>query len=186
MAFASADGGFTWQFRSVVADSAQTPGASEGPNESNTARLPDGRLLCIFRVGSGRQYPFYRCYSPDEGCTWTDPQPVAEAWSVQPRLSALSDALVLTGGRPGQMLWVCCDGRGESWHQVNLAKHHNDCVAEDALRFRSEVVDAAVRSDPPNTSSYTSMVAAGARRGADLLRSAEQRLAGCPGAAWRL
>ncbi|MCH7888463.1 MAG: exo-alpha-sialidase [Proteobacteria bacterium] len=79
MAFASADGGFTWQFRSVVADSAQTPGACEGPNESNTARLPDGRLLCIFRVGSGRQYPYYRCYSADEGCTWTDPQPVADA-----------------------------------------------------------------------------------------------------------
>ena len=162
LAFSSADGGFTWQFRAVVADSQLTPGAPEGPNESHTARQPDGRLLCVFRVGSGREYAFYRSHSSDEGRTWTHPQPLENAWSVQPRLATLDiGALTLTGGRPGLMLWVCGDGQGASWHPVNLGAHHNNTVAEDALRFLPEVAAATSRSDPPNTSSYTSMVATG-------------------------
>ena len=33
--------------------------------------------------------------------------------------------IVLTSGRPTIGLWVCTDGRGESWDLVNLAKVHN-------------------------------------------------------------
>ncbi len=156
VAVVSDDGGFTWQFRSIVADWPDTPGASEGPDENNTCRLPDGRLLCICRVGSGRAMLYRAMYSADEGQTWTKPLPLPAQYSVEPQLVCLEHGIVaLTGGRPGIWLWVAPDGRGEAWHTVNLAAHHNATVADPALHFHAECVAGQAEKGPAYTTSYT-------------------------------
>lgn len=151
-AMASDDGGLTWRFLSIAADHTMTADAPEGPCESQTARLADGRLLCIYRVGSGREHQYHKSLSADEGRTWTASEPVAGAWSVEPQLVRLGNGLlVLSGGRPGLFVWVCTDGEGTAWQAVNLAEHHNTFVTEPAVQYTAAV----------ETTSYTGMVAVG-------------------------
>lgn len=162
VAVCSRDGGTTWHYLSRVAQSQDTPGAAEGPNESNTARLPDGRLLCVYRVGSGRQYHYHCSYSADQGRTWTRPRPMRQPWSVEPQLVCLeSGVLLLSGGRPGLMLWACTDGRGDDWQALDLAAHHNAAVTDPALHFAPECLGAADAGTPACTTSYTCMKAIG-------------------------
>ncbi|MBI4551385.1 MAG: exo-alpha-sialidase, partial [Candidatus Latescibacteria bacterium] len=94
-AVVSEDRGFTWRFRSVVANGADIPDVYEGANESNTVRLADGRLLCVYRVGSGRPHPYHQSSSADEGATWTPPRKMEGVWSVEPRLVRLDNGLIL-------------------------------------------------------------------------------------------
>ena len=56
-AVVSDDGGFAWTYRSTVAGPDAAPGAPEGPNESNTLRLDNGDLLCVYRVGGRWDFP---------------------------------------------------------------------------------------------------------------------------------
>ncbi len=67
----SDDGGFSWTYRSIVAGPDAAPGAPEGPNESNTLRLDNGDLLCVYRVGGG--WDFHKSISKDEGQMWSQP-----------------------------------------------------------------------------------------------------------------
>lgn len=162
VAVVSEDGGFTWRYLSHVASWQDTPGASEGPDESNTARLPDGRLMCVYRVGSGREHHYQASYSPDDGQTWSKPKCLANAWSVEPQLVCLENGtLLLSGGRPGLMLWVCTDGRGEKWQPLNLAEHHNAACSDPTLHFEADCVAAARVGAPSYTTSYTGMKAVG-------------------------
>ncbi len=71
-ALTSEDGGITWRYLATVASWRAIPEAAEGANESNTARLADGRLACVFRVGSGQE--FWRSLSADDGATWSAPE----------------------------------------------------------------------------------------------------------------
>ena len=163
VAVASDDGGFTWQYLADVAGWRDTPGAPEGPDESNTARLSDGRLMCVFRVGSGRQHHYHAACSSDDGQTWTRPRRMADQWSVEPQLVCLENGvLLLSGGRPGLMLWVCTDGKGEDWRALNLAEHHNATCPDPALRFPESCVAASDNGTPACTTSYTNMKAVGA------------------------
>lgn len=152
VAMSSDDGGLTWRFLSLVADYTMIPNGPEGPCESNTARLADGRLLCIYRVGSGREHLYYKSVGDHAGVKWAPPEPVTEAWSVEPQLVRLDNgALVLSGGRPGLYLWVCTDGEGKAWQPVNLAEHHDAFIADPDSRFGPGVP----------TTSYTGMIAIG-------------------------
>lgn len=156
----SDDGGFTWRFRSVVASCDDIPHAGEGANESNTARLEDGRLLCVYRVASG--VDFHKSYSSDSGHTWTKPERIEGAWSVEPRMVRLENgAIVLTGGRPGLFCWVCTDGKGEQWTRFNLAAHHNELVADESLHYLQDFCDAKQGISPAQSTSYTGMKAIG-------------------------
>jgi len=114
LAFAavSEDGGFTWYYRSTIADGDDASEASEGPNESAVQLLDNGDLLCVCRVSSN--HDFYKSYSPDGGVTWSKPTCMEGMWSVQPRLARLGNgALVLTCGRPGFSCGCAPTARGE-------------------------------------------------------------------------
>jgi len=162
VAVTSADEGLTWRFRSVVAGWQDTPGAGEGPCESNTCRLADGRLLCVYRVGSGRGSAYYQNTSADEGLTWSKPEPMPDVFSVEPQLVRLENGLILlSGGRPGLFLWVCADGEGKRWERVNLAAHHNETVADAALHYADGLAKGEDCPESGQTTSYTGMVAIG-------------------------
>ena len=159
-AVASEDRGFTWHYLSHVASWEDTPTAREGPDESNTARLKDGRLMCVYRVGGGREQHYHASYSSDEGVSWTKPAPLPDQWSVEPQLVCLDDGtLLLSGGRPGIFLWVDRAGTGESWEAINLAAHHNATCADPAQHFHQGCVEARAPADGETqfTTSYTCM-----------------------------
>jgi len=159
VALYSEDGGFTWRFLSEITGREDGPGAAKGSNESNIVRLEDGRLLCISRVAGGA--PYIKSLSSDEGITWTKPETMIEAWSVEPQLVRLANGLILlSGGRPGILLWVCADGQGERWQRINLAEHHNEFVPDTQMRF-TELVTRIQKSDEKQTTSYTSIAPVG-------------------------
>ncbi len=113
-----------WKFRSVISGADCKLAGSEGPCESATVRLKDGRLMNIFRLASG--VPYGQTFSLDDGRTWSDPVAMKEAHSVQPSLAVMPEgSLVLTGGRPGIFAWINQDGTGRDWVQVDLQSHHN-------------------------------------------------------------
>ena len=139
----SADG-TDWKIRSVIADEKCKLPGSEGPCESAIARLKDGRIMCVFRMGGA---PYGQTYSSDEGKTWSEPVAMPGQHSVQPSLAVMKDGtVVLSGGRPGLYLWINTDGTGKDWQQVDIRKHHNACVDEKIIRH-------------DHTSSYTEVVA---------------------------
>ncbi|MCC6695452.1 MAG: exo-alpha-sialidase [Candidatus Hydrogenedentes bacterium] len=153
----SQDGGRTWQYQATVANGQELAGAPEGANESNTCRLADGRLLTVYRTGGA----YHASRSSDEGATWSAPEPMQGVSSVEPQLVRLeSGVLVLSGGRPGLFVWVCSDGEGRKWQQFNLAEHHNRLVQDSTLHYTEDFC-AARGTDPPESTSYTGMLATG-------------------------
>lgn len=160
LAMVSEDKGFNWHFRSIVASGRDLDDAPEGADESNILRLADGRILCVFRVGSRKE--FRRTLSSDDGRTWTPPERIEGAWSVEPRMVRLQNGLiVLTGGREGLFLFVCADGEGKNWEHVNLGRHHTETIGDPALRFTDVFLEAKETPDPPESTAYTGLVATG-------------------------
>jgi hypothetical protein len=163
------DGGESWNLRSSVKWQPAYGNTSDGPGEPSMARLPDGRLLLVFRPDSTQFY--WRALSSDDGESWTAPVIMDGAhdgsggqWSVRPQLRVLTNGMiVLGGGRPGIKLWVCTDGEGETWRTIDIAQEHNRLVraTRPELLYVPKVTNASSpftgRADPPNTSSYTSI-----------------------------
>jgi hypothetical protein len=126
VAVASSDEGRRWRYRSTIAGADDVPGdPSEGFDEPCLLRLDSGELLCVSRVGGKGPEPLARCYSHDDGHTWSSIDRL-EAYSVAPQLCKLQDGtLLLSTGRPGIFLWCSVDPRGEHWQSVDLISHHN-------------------------------------------------------------
>jgi hypothetical protein len=153
----SKDAGKSWQYQATVANGPEIAGVPEGANESNTCRLADGRLMTVYRTGGA----YYTSRSSDEGTSWSMPEPMEGVSSVEPQLVRLENGvLVLSGGRPGLFVWICADGKGKKWDRFNLAEHHNRHVQDDALRYTDDFC-AARGTDPPESTSYTGMLAIG-------------------------
>ena len=153
----SNDDGFTWNYRSTVANCDDAPKAEEGPNESALQLLDNGDLLCVLRVSSNSD--LYKSYSRDGGVTWSKPTHMAGMWSVQPRLARLGNgALVLTCGRPGIFLWLCTDGKGEKWEALNLGAHHNKCTEHQPHRFSEAFCKGKSDGDPAISTTYTGIM----------------------------
>lgn len=153
----SADNGSTWQYQATVAEGATLNEAPEGANESNSVRLADGRLLCVYRTGSD----YHKSYSADEGATWTAPERMNGVFCVEPQLARLKNGiLLLSGGRPGLYVWACADGEGKIWERVNLAEHHNAHVAEESMQYSPDWCGGKW-TDPPGSTSYTGMALVG-------------------------
>jgi hypothetical protein len=131
--------GVHWTVQSVVADGQNWRSRrKEGPSESAICRLQDGRMLCVFRVGSS--LPFGQCWSSDEGVTWTTPVSMDGPFSVQPSLAVMANGTVaLSGGRPGLYLWLDPGGRGEHWNQVDILAHHNACCPQEPIRHSEDL-----------------------------------------------
>ena len=158
----SADGGTTWNYLSTAASWKDTPGAKEGPDESATVRMADGNLMCVYRIGSGRDQLFHKSVSTDQGRNWSKPESIENAWSVQPRLTSIGDhLLLLSGGRPGLFLWVCADGLGQNWHRISLAAHHNEFFDDPEFHYEEGVCSGENQPTPTQTTSYTGLSAIG-------------------------
>eukprot|EP01045_Picozoa_sp_COSAG04_P005318 COSAG04_NODE_245_length_18929_cov_6.708391_4_plen_3740_part_00 len=145
LCFESEDRGWNWRFRSIVASNfgrphpPYTPPSAgvpfPGPTESNLALLPDGTLLCVFRVRSpDNTYPgakgpangvLWRAISHNKGASWSTPRPAyslqvatspaspdyasdsLHPHSVQPKLAMLPNGVVLlSSGRYGTFVWA--------------------------------------------------------------------------------
>lgn len=107
----STDRGKSWQYFSTIAYAPDI--GSEGFCEPSIARLRNGRLIAVMRVGS--REPMYQCYSLDGGRTWTKPECI-NARSVEPDLLLMSNGvLVCSYGRPGAWIMFSADGTGERW-----------------------------------------------------------------------
>jgi hypothetical protein len=151
-AVTSANGGLNWTYRATIANAQAMRSVREGPSEASTARLPDGRLLCIYRLDSGTGKFFGRSISADEGQTWQTQKRRQDQASVRPQLLARENGdLLLSGGRPGIYLWQRKNGR---WQQYDIAAHHNRHVLP-ASAF--PVLPPASTEEPDASSCYTSM-----------------------------
>ncbi len=154
---ASTDGGATWRYYSTIAAGEPALASEphyEGPNESNLLRLADGDLMAVFRVGSGRHWQIRRCYSHDEGRTWTKPDALP-AYSVLPHVVRTANGLiVLTTGRPGIDLWLATDARATHWQRVDVIAHHNTRESDATYRITSTGSGDTLRWQ---TTSYTAM-----------------------------
>ncbi len=159
----SADG-FDWRIRATIAGPDCPLDGAEGPCETCLCRLPDGRLMCVFRLDSFKEFGV--SYSTDDGCTWTTAVNIPDVASVEPRLDTLSDGIVaLSGGRPGIYVWFNTDGTGERWQAVDIIAHHNarcpaDVIEPDIRNGGWKALDAMLRDgDRGFTSAYTELVA---------------------------
>ena len=142
--------GLDWKFRSLIAGFDCPLAGGEGPCESQTIRLKDGRLMNIFRLASS--VPYGQTFSDDDGRTWSAPVAMKDAHSVQPSVALMKDgSLVLTGGRPGIFAWINRAGDGQDWLRVDLQSHHNEHHPQDAITARFNLGD--------QTTSYTEVVA---------------------------
>lgn len=126
----SEDEGRTWHYLSTVATAEDGADSWEGFCESALVRLEDGDLMCVGRMGGGRDQLLARSYSSDEGKSWS-PIDRLPAWGVLPQVNRLSNgALVISCGRPGLFIWFSTDPRGEHWEPFDLMAHHNEEMGE--------------------------------------------------------
>jgi hypothetical protein len=139
--------GIDWKFRSMIAGADCKLTGGEGPCESVTVRLKDGRLMNVFRLASN--VPYGQTFSNDDGRTWSEPLAMKDAHSVQPSLAVMNDGeLVLTGGRPGIFAWINRDGTGQDWLQVDLQSHHNNQHPTEQISTNDDITSG-------RTTSYT-------------------------------
>jgi hypothetical protein len=144
--------GVHWAIHALVADQSCGVPGKEGPCESALLRLNDGRLLCVFRVGSRANYG--QCWSSDEGQSWSAPVAMAGPFSVQPSLATRPDGVIaLGGGRPGLHLWLNADGRGEQWQGIDMLAHHNVCHPHETIMGYTD------HNHREQTSAYTEVIA---------------------------
>jgi len=156
----SADG-FHWRIRSIIAGADCALAGADGPRESAICRLVDGRLLCIFRLGSF--VPYGRTISEDDGRIWPVPVTIAPM-SVEPSLAVLADGtLALSGGRPGVSVWFSRDGAGEDWQGIDIVAVHNtacapaDRIEPDTRKAWTGVEEMRRTGATGFTSSYTEL-----------------------------
>ena len=144
--------GVHWAIHALIADNTCGVVGKEGPNESALLRLNDGRILCVFRVGSRANYG--QCWSSDEGQSWSAPVTMAGVFSVQPSLATRTDGVIaLGGGRPGLQLWLNADGTAQSWQGIDMLAHHNACHPDEAMATYTD------HNHLQQTSAYTEVIA---------------------------
>jgi len=146
LVLAASKDGVEWTIRATIADEHCPLDGEEGPCEAALCRLPDGRLMSVFRLASN--VPFGQSFSADEGRTWSAPQSMPGVFSVQPSLAVLSrGTIALSGGRPGIYLWLNNDGQGTAWDKFDVLANHNEHVPAEQI------------TDAGKSSSYTEVVA---------------------------
>ncbi len=110
----STDRGLTWEYLATV--TADPTLGTEGCNEMDLVRAPNGDLLCLFRTGGHASHPspLFQCRSTDEGKTWGAPERVADR-GVWPNCAVTSEGVIVcTYGRPGNWLTFSLDS-GRTW-----------------------------------------------------------------------
>lgn len=112
----------TWDIVSVVASG--TPDEfpqAQGYCEPTFAKVKDGSILCVMRIGS--YLPLFQCRSRNGGETWSKPTMLPGlnkivSQSVDPHLLLMKNGtLALTYGRPGDRIAFSTDGSGYNWDE---------------------------------------------------------------------
>ena len=169
VALISEDEGRNWRYLSTVAGADADTDAREGFCESCLVRLEDGDLMCVGRMGGGRNQLLARTYSSDGGKTWAKIDRLP-GWSVLPDILRLSNGvLVISTGRPGLFLWFSTDPRGQNWQPLDVMAYHNsemdkahhispgkyglEAVTREQYRTVHHDFD-----EPDQTTSYTSIL----------------------------
>lgn len=138
--------GVKWRFRSIVASATVPVPGKDGPSESATVRLKDGRLFCVFRMGDGS--PLGQAASEDEGITWSRTTAMAGPFSVQPGMVCMADGtLAISSGRPGLFLWLDPVGDGQSWQKVDLAANHDAALPKEPLSKTTAYTEVVALDD---------------------------------------
>jgi len=159
MSYVSKDG-INWQYQGTVANNSksQFPGTN-GPTETTTILLPDGRLMATYRVEEGSD--LWQSFSSDLGKTWTFGEPVVSATNVTvlPAALALENGVyLLAGGRPGIWLMMSTDPADpKSWKPYDLIENHNRQLSSSNYTYPAN----PACGDVPHggCSGYTSMAA---------------------------
>lgn len=145
LVLAESKDGVNWTIRSTIAGESCGLEGAEGPCECAMCRLPDGRLMSVFRLASN--VPYGQSFSSDEGRTWSEAQSTPGVFSVQPSLSVLpGGTIALSGGRPGIYLWLNRDGKGLTWDKFDIVANHNQFVPQEPI------------TDAGKSSSYTEVI----------------------------
>ena len=158
-AFISSDGGYAWNFASVIA--ANIPGAEEGPCENDLAIMPNGSVISIFRTDGGdgqpcggarpcvnssghRMAPYGVAISNNEGKSWLPVRMLPDqdlahgmqrVGAARPKIERIGPSLVICGGRPsGQvedpMTWLNPAGDAVEWMPYSISYWHNRLLNE--------------------------------------------------------
>jgi hypothetical protein len=134
---AESENGFDWRIRSIIAGPECNLDGEEGPCESAICRLPDGRIMCIFRLASF--VPYGQTFSSDDGNNWSVPNTITPS-SVEPSLQIMNNGVIaLSGGRPGISLWINSDGSGKEWENIDIIAAHNNFVPDDCINPNSKM-----------------------------------------------
>ena len=143
----------------IGATSPQPPGRRQRPDESSFLQLEDGDLMCVMRVGGGKDQLLARTYSSDGGKTWSVPDRLP-AYSVAPCLRLIENGtLAISTGRPGIYLWLSTDSRGETWQEIDVVAHHNAMMTDPKHTIMPERSgDREKRHSYDQTTAYTVMV----------------------------
>ena len=169
VALISEDEGRNWRYLSTVAGPDADTDAREGFCESCLVRLEDGDLMCVGRMGGGRDQLLARTYSSDGGKTWAQIDRLP-GWSVLPDILRLSNGvLVISTGRPGLFLWFSTDPRGQDWQPLDVMAYHNSEMDKahhiNPGKYGLEAVTGEQRrivnrdfDEPDQTTSYTSIL----------------------------
>lgn len=115
----SSDNGASWSFLSTIAYDPQV-GFMEGYNEPVLEKLENGNLICILRTNQFQ--PARKCFSYDNGATWTEPVVMAgNLQGVDPEMHLLSNGVLIAtiGTRPGVDLYVDFTGTGNQFKKVD-------------------------------------------------------------------
>jgi hypothetical protein len=56
--------------------------------------------------------------------------------------------VVLSGGRPGALMWFKADGTGKNWQVVDLLDHHNGFCPKEPLQRYDPVGSSGISSEP--------------------------------------
>lgn len=124
-AIVSEDSGRTWHYLSTIAGPDALLDAKEGFDEPCMIKLAEGDLMCVSRVGGGRDQPLGRAYSSDGGKSWSQADRLP-AWSVAPSMAQVQNGVIaVSTGRPGIFLWLSTDARGQNWQSVDVIAFHN-------------------------------------------------------------
>ena len=142
--WASEDGGRSWTFRAVIAESPVL-----AHDEAPVAKLPDGTLFSYMRENSILHYPSFATYSHDDGRTWTEPV-ASPMYAVQPNATVLRDGrLLLTyenvGGTLGIYAW-CGDGHEATGFEPSASDGNDGCAT-----LTGEGLRIATTGDPRET-----------------------------------
>ncbi len=168
-ALVSEDEGRTWRYLSTIAGPDAVADAKEGWDEPCMVALANGDLMCVSRVGGGREQLLARAYSSDGGKSWTASDRLP-AWSVSPNMVRLhNDVIALSSGRPGIFLWFSTDGRGEHWEPFDVLAYHNTILDKphhistgptglEPTSTAQYFVDHFHYDDPWQTTSYTALL----------------------------